>query len=438
MSVERSPSGHLWILGRSTRYLAVVRALGMLAALVLSVVLTRILGPEGFGQYALALIVIQMLSIPLGRGWGTLLMRTTARYEDEDARQQAAEILGIGRFLSAGYATMVILALFGLNWLTRADINLSLILLIGLLLLVNQNTAFRMAILRGVRYPVFAQFPELVMRPVIMVLTILVFAVWFNLPVDWYVALQALFAASVLTLFAGALLQAQVVPSLRARLAHPKIIISRGWGASALVIGTNGFIVLVYEQLDLLLLYVFSTTADLGIYKAAMQIGSYGGFAYALLSYVAAARLSAMWARNDIRKIERLAARYSRLSLVFSVLFLGVLIVLGDLIVQILFGQKFDDASMIAVFLALGHIGFALFGMSSAMLMMSNNEYFVLKGTIALLIVKFVLGMAAVFLFGTIGLALMSAISTLLLNTYLFLVVRRHLGINLSVFGARR
>ena len=276
------------------------------------------------------------------------------------------------------------------------------------------------------------------MRPVIMVLTILVFAVWFNLPVDWYVALQALFAASVLTLFAGALLQAQVVPSLRARLAHPKIIISRGWGASALVIGTNGFIVLVYEQLDLLLLYVFSTTADLGIYKAAMQIGSYGGFAYALLSYVAAARLSAMWARNDIRKIERLAARYSRLSLVFSVLFLGVLIVLGDLIVQILFGQKFDDASMIAVFLALGHIGFALFGMSSAMLMMSNNEYFVLKGTIALLIVKFVLGMAAVFLFGTIGLALMSAISTLLLNTYLFLVVRRHLGINLSVFGARR
>lgn len=432
-----NPAGHLLRLGRSTRALVVVRLLGMLAALVVSVVLARVLGPEGFGAYALALLAVQMLSVPLDRGWGTLLMRTTARHEDENARQEAGAMLGLGRLLSVGYATLVSSILFGLNLLTGAGVSPWLIILIGLLLIVMQNGAFRIAVLRGAGYPVFAQFPEMVMRPAIVALVILMLAVWLDLAVDWHVALQVLFAASIITLIIGRLIQAWVAPFVRARIAHPRQIVSRGWGASALVIGVNGLIILVYEQLDLLLLSVSMTTADVGIYKAAMQVGGYGGFAYALLSYVAAARLSAMWARKDTGGIECLARRYSRMSLAFAVIFSVVLFVLGDFIVAFLFGQDFGDAAMIAVVLALGHIGSALFGMSAGMLMMSNNEVFVLRGTIAMLMVKLVLGAAALHWLGTLGLAAVSAAALLVLNSYLLLVVRRRLGMNLSAFGMR-
>ncbi len=182
---------------------------------------------------------------------------------------------------------------------------------------------------------------------------------------------------------------------------------------------------------------IFETSTDVGIYKASMQVGTYGGFAYSMLAYIAAARLSAMWTRGDSGGIERLARSYARLSLAFTIAFTGALVVLGDVIVVVLFGQEYADAATIAVVLSLGHFGSALFGMSSAMLLMSNNEAFVLRGTIGLLIVKLVLGASAVHWLGTLGLAATSVAAILVLNAYLFLVVRRRLGMNLSAFGAR-
>jgi O-antigen/teichoic acid export membrane protein len=409
----------------------------MLASLVLAVVLARVLGPEGFGAYALVLLALQMLSIPLGRGWGTLLMRTTARLEEEEARRHAGEILGLGRFLSLTWAAVVMAVLLGVHFFGGGGPGLTVILLISPLLTVMQNNAFRMAVLRGAQYPVFAQVPELVLRPVIMAAAVLVLALWFELEIDWQMALQVLLATSVITLALGAAVQARVIPFLWAIRVSPMRIISYGWGMSALIIGINGFILLAFEQLDLILLSVFETSADVGIYKSAMQIGGYGGFAYALLAYVAAARLSAMWGLGDKVGIERLARRYARLSLAFTTTFVTALAVLGDMIVRVLFGQEYADAATIALVLSLGHFGSALFGMSSGILLMSNNEGLVLRGTLALLIVKFILGAAAVHWLGTVALATTSAAAIMLLNFYLFLVVRTRLGMNLSVFGMR-
>lgn len=429
--------GNLLRYGRSTRVLAVVRIMGMLASLAVAVVLARVLGPEGFGAYTLALLTVQLLSVPLDRGWGMLLMRTTARHEDTEARQHAGEILSLGRLLSLAYAALVTAILLVLNLFANMGFELSVILLIALLLIVMQNNAFRVAVLRGAQYPVFAQLPEMVLRPLIVAAVVLMLALWLELDVDWQMALQVLLAASVITLALGSAVQARVIPFLHGWRVRPSRIISHGWGMSAFIIGVNGLVLMAFEQIDLILLSLFHNPADVGIYKAAMQIGGYGGFAYALLAYVAAARLSGMWALGDKVGIERLARRYARLSLAFTATFVTALAVLGDMIVRVLFGQEYADSVMIALVLSLGHFGSALFGMSSGMLLMSNNEALVLRGTFALLIVKLVLGAAAVYWLGTVALATTSAAAIMLLNFYLFLVVRKRLGMNLSAFGMR-
>ena len=425
-------------LGRSTVVLGMIKVLGVVLALILSVVLARSLGPEGLGKYALAMLAIKLLSIPLGRGWGTLLMRATARHEDEAAKIQAEEIFGLSRLLSLAYVSVLLLFAFGAVHFTSIEIHSGIIFLIGLALVVNQNNAFRMAILRGARFPVFAQFPEMILHPIVVVAVVLLLTGWFAERIEWYFAMQAFIGASLTTLLIGVLIQSRVLPEFRRRMVGLRLIVSRGWGTSALVMGLNGFVLLAFEQIDLILFFAFTDAANAGLYKVSMQLAVYGGFVYMLLNYVVAARFSALWQNNDLAEIEYLGRKYSRLSTAFAVVFALALYFFGDMFVVLLFGPDFAGAAAVAMLLALGQIASAMFGMSAALLIMSDNENYVVKGTIVLLFFKTVIGIAAIAWFGAFGMALTSSLSLLALNAYLFIVVRKRLGANVSAFNLVR
>ncbi|MFW6089999.1 MAG: oligosaccharide flippase family protein, partial [Gemmatimonadota bacterium] len=78
-------------------------------SLVVSILLARMLGPEGYGIYAFAYAVIMLLALPAQAGLPTLLVREVARYEADERWGLLAGLLRRSNQL-VGLLTVLIVA----------------------------------------------------------------------------------------------------------------------------------------------------------------------------------------------------------------------------------------------------------------------------------------------------------------------------------------
>lgn len=177
----------------------VLKLLSLPLSLLVTIVLARSLGPSEFGQYAFVIALITMLSIPLAPALMQLVTREIAAlHQSEEDRRIRALLHWANRFVLV-CSVMIIavgggLALWFADW--RVDDRWTLLLpgLVALPLL--GLNAVRTGVLAGLRRVVQAQFPELFVRPLVLLLVagVLVIEGFMN-PLSAVVAY--LFAAAV-------------------------------------------------------------------------------------------------------------------------------------------------------------------------------------------------------------------------------------------------
>jgi O-antigen/teichoic acid export membrane protein len=345
---------------------------GMAQALLLQVVLARLLGHEGYGQFAYVMAWINILVYVAVMGHDMLVMRSVAAFH---AQQEWAQLAGVLRHAAVlvGTLSIAISALgAALAW-TRYEVpdDLTATFLAGfvvlpLLALLRLNAS----VLYGQGRVVLGTAPERLGRDAV-VLALVGMAVLIAAPltppaVMGFVAIGG-GSALVLILYLRRRIAALPVHAPRA------VYMRRKWVASALVLGLTGGSQLLLQRSDVLMIGWLMTAADAGVYVVACNVAELVLFPFLAVSSIVAPTFAAHYARGERSELASFM-RTTTLSTLAGSLIIGIpLFVLAPWILR-MFGPEFVEGAGAARILMVGICLRAVIGPSHLMLTMTGHE----------------------------------------------------------------
>lgn len=408
------------------------RLAGVGLAYIVTILVARWLGAAGFGAYSLAIMAVALLAVPFGRGWSTLVLRSAAARASQVIDSSTARLIRDGRILSLCYIS--ILAAFSALAIGLGLVAWQVAALVLLAVLIKQNSAFRLALLRGKGFVKLNQVPEQIIQPTVLCLALFSFVYFRIFDLSWIIALSCFVAALFFSYVCGLALQAFIFRRSENERSDAASSTTSANLSSALIIGLNGLVTALLLQVDTYILGFFEGEAQVGVYRFAMQLSLIGGFVYSSVNYLAANEVASYWSRHELAELRALSQKYAILSVVASTLFIFALAILGSWFISTTVGQEFSRARDLALVLMIGQAFSASVGVAANLLTMSGNERSYMQATLIALAISVCASVALVPYFGAIGAASANVLGTIALNIVCLRKAILKTGVNTSVF----
>ncbi|MCT4556812.1 MAG: flippase [Pelagimonas sp.] len=396
--------------------------------------LARLLDLENFGQYALVYAIILIVSIPARMGLPQLVIRETSyRLSEENCGAIGAIWRWAGRMvLGISVVATLIVALVALALRGQYDGAMTLLagcLLVPLIALGN----LRSAALRGVGRVVLGQLPEMVLRPALFCVVL----VWMSLfaPAEQLTAAQALLwhaAAAAAAFGLGSVMLWRESKRLGTQNDTP--FGGREMLISALALGATAGISTLNNNIDIVMIRMFLSDADVGIYRPAVTMASLVIFGLQVISTLITPQIAALYRQNERDKLERLVRKSARFSLGCSLIVLFGFGIFGQHLLVWLFGPEFAPAYLPLLILSLAHTINASFGSAVNLLSMSGHERETLQAIVIATLLNIVANAGLVAAMGLNGAAIGTLLSILLYKSLLTRVVHKKLGLKINAF----
>jgi O-antigen/teichoic acid export membrane protein len=396
--------------------------------LVVTIVLTRALGPASYGHYSFAMAVAYTLSLPGQFGLSTLIVREVARY---DQLQQWAYLKGMLNFGIAGAFTLsaaVALVAGLLLFIFRDRVSVELP---GLLFSIPIAALFALALvregaLRGLNAPFQAQFPEKLLQPIIFLGLVATGIAGGTLSVAAALTWQ-LVAASCAFILGSLLLYRRVPLMVRAARAQYN---TRTWIASVIPIALSVGAEAIYVQVNVIFLRFYWTPTDVGLYRIATSLAMQAHFFLVVVNMAVAPLIAKAHVSANRDELQNLARSASRIAILGAIPVVALLILFGRPILALLFGPEYIAAYPALVILAVGQVVMAGAGSVGLILNMTGYERAVAKAFGISLLLNIGLCLLLIPSLGMIGAAISSTAGFAVWNITLVVQIRRRLGIN--------
>lgn len=404
-----------------------------------SFILARILGADGYGAFANAMAWTSLLVIPASFGFGTLLVRQVALYH---STQQWPKMRGILRFSTQlVFVSSVLLGIFMAvigTWLfsmSTENVMRSTMMLAAALIPLFAILQLRQATLRGLDKVLQARIPELVVRP--LVLLILVITIYFTKS-------ELLSAPTVMAFNILAAIGALVLGDIWVRKALPRPVMSthsnlkvREWfgSGSAMLIFSGSQASLM--QMDIVMLGIMRGAAETGQYAIANRITYMLAYITIAADMVLAPTVARLYAKQKYLRLQYLIPRFAWIALIIiTPIGIGVAYY-GDELLS-MFGSGFESVHGALVVLIVGRVVEAAIGSSPLLSTMSGHERItaIIFGCAAL--VNVVLNIILIQYYGAVGAAIASMTSIVGAKLALRNYLKKHIGIDTSILNYRR
>lgn len=398
--------------------------------------LARFLSPEGFGLYGFIMASVAILTVPAAFGMPSLIVRETARSLTENRPIRIWKLWSwasrVGVIASVGAIAI------GIPWaLVNVEAGqLRVWAWGGALLPVLVFSYLRSAAIRGLGHTLLGQIPETLLRPTATVIIVLIYAYFVGPQFDTEFAMIASLCGTFISFVAGLFILLQVAPvrpSNKISSTAPEL--QKSWFFAALTMGLANGVQVLGANTDILFLGVLTTNAEVGLYKIALSGGSLVVFGFQAVNTVMMPQVAAQYHSGDIQALKSAIRYAARLVFIFTLFTVLALLVFGQSLIVILFGSSYAGAYSTLLIIGAGHLASALFGSVVMLLSMTGHERETLIGAIAFAIMNIILNSVLVPIFGPEGAASATAASLIALNFYLWVIVRRKLGVNTLAFG---
>lgn len=392
--------------------------------------LARILGPEQYGVYAFTISVVTLLSVPAGFGFPNVIIRYAANYH---YRRQWEQMKGLFRFTN-GMVMVISLLLMGLVLLftlyehTGLDPDNRKALRLALpLILVLGLESLRASALKGIDQVVLGQLPDFIVRPVLFLM--LIAAGYFLLDVfEARTGLTLYLIAATVSYVFGAWLLLRCLPG-GMRKAKTAMEV-RPWLNSALPLLVLGSVQVIGGQIDVIILGLFRTNHEVGVYSAVFQTSLLVIFGWSAVNSVLAPKIANLFLVQKKKELTRLISAGN-----WSIFLMGlpvalVFLVWGKPLLQFVFGAEFAAGFTALTILMAGRLVNALFGSSSTILKMTGFERIAAVGITAGTLVNVLLNFLLIPPFGIEGAAIASSAGIITWCALLILQVNRKLALH--------
>jgi O-antigen/teichoic acid export membrane protein len=190
----------------------------------------------------------------------------------------------------------------------------------------------------------------------------------------------------------------------------------------------SGMIGKIMGWADTGLLGYYMTDFEVGLYNAALPTAMLIMIPHSAIGSLAVSSFSELKERNE-KSIEKSlqTATYWAFSIVFPTFLL--LLFFSDIVLRLMWGNQYTQASFALSILALGYLIDALMGRIGSFLQSTGYTKYLLYNNIAALIINILLNVLLIPIYGIIGAAIATASSTILTNLMMFAEVWKKEGI---------
>lgn len=419
---------------------AALRGAGLLLGALATILIARLLQPDGFGDYAFVLSLVTLVSVPPTIGLRQVLARETAYAvtRSDTARLQGLWVWAFG--WSFGIAVVLSLSLCGWVILGQGESSLRLPLLAGALVLLALPIPQLFAgVLQGLGRVTASLVPEALVRSVSLLA--LIGVIWGATGQDGpeVVTLVLAFAAAVaLEATVSAILFRRATGFRARQTLAARLDVPRGALAlSALSFGAIASVHMINNNLDVVMLGFLTDERETGLYRAATLLSELVAFGLAVVNFVILPRIAGLHARGDRAALQRLVTVSTRVITATAAVGLAIILLAGTPILSGLFGAEFVAARTALVILAFGQLANALFGPVALVLNMTGHERLTLAGVSVAVVLNAVLNLILIPLYGMEGAAVASAAALILWNIVLAVLLKRRAGYSSTVVGGQ-
>ncbi len=421
--------GHLQEVMKAAFSALVIRTFGTLLGFSVSVVIARLLGAEGSGIYYLALSVAT-IAATIGRvGFDSTLVRFIASHasahEWADVRyiyrvamkivSAASLLISVVLFFSASWAALIVFK----KPFMEVPLQLAALAVMPAALAMVQAES-----LRGLKSIPASQWIKTVFVSLGTLLLV------YPLVKLWGAngAVAAYLGAVGVTVIVSLILWRRVYHCKAGMMIGSKSMLS-----GKVIFQSNGHLFgialmgLAMQQTATILLGVWGSAKDVGVFHVANRIVSLFLFPLMAMISILAPKFAEIYRKGDMKELKNLSQNSSRILTLFVLPVAMLLAIYSELILMI-FGPEFQHGAQVANILLIGVVFNVATGAVAELLIMCGYESIVrsVTGVGALIVVIgcFIL----IPKFGDIGAAISEAAGAVILNTTIAVFVRIKLG----------
>ena len=395
-----------------------------------SVVLTRLLGLEGFGIYSVVIALVTMLTAPAFFGLPTLIGREVAWASSKGEFGLVAGLIRRSHQFIFCVAAVMIIGAYLVQTLSGKS-SAALYWALPLILIMSLAAA-RSAMLRGIGKVLEGQWPEQLLRPALLI----------GLALAW-VALGHVISPTVAVALTGlAALIALAVTVVQWVLAKPKAMNGvvpayrdMAWLKAVIPFALSTGVLIISAQISLVILGVLRGPEEVAVFRVASQTAQLCALGYTAAIMNISPRIAAAFAVNDRSFMQRIARQGALFATAFCVPAAVVLLIGGRPLLSLMFGSTYGVGAAVMSILAVGQILNSAFGCGASLLNMTGHERdctFALGGGMVLQVVaSFVL----IPLWGATGAAIAGVLGVLGSNIALQRMAIARTGIDPAIWS---
>lgn len=393
---------------RRTSTAMIMRVLRTLVSFVFNVILARSLGAEGLGVYVLAYTVTRIAHIVSKLGLHQAMLRFVASNAAQEDWAQVAGVYRMGVLICTAMglvATGVVIALAPFFAQLFDSPTLALPLRIMALTIIPWSLIFvHSHVLQAMERIGDSVFVETIGPPLVNIPTVIILTGAFGV----VGAAVSYVISNILVLLLGYLLWRKATPKMRG---------VKGTFNRKMLLDTSmplfwvDFTVLVLGMTDTLFLGYITTEEQVAIYETAKRVSILASSMLSAISVVAAPKFASMYAKGELDKLGRLARQSAKFATLVSIPYLAVFILAPGFVLGI-FGPEFKDGGVALMILSLGEFVNAVTGSVGYLLIMTGHEKLMRNNALAMGVVKIILQIALIPVFGFVGAALAAFIAS--------------------------
>lgn len=409
----------------------------MAGAFAISVMLSRIIGAEGYGQYAYAFAWVQLLLVPALLGTDRLLVREVAalRYHEEWGmlrgllRRSQQGVLLTSILLGLILALLLHLLEPMSDSIDRPMVTVVWIALplLPLLALTRQ----RQTILLGLDKVTLSQVPESLIQPWLLILLLggaALFAPGFLSPGN-ALLLQAVVA--MVSLVYVVLQSNRFLPG-DVHKADPQYEV-RAWLRSSLSILAVAGIQMINMRVDILMVGSLMGAEPAGVYNVANRGAQLILMVYFAVNAALASTVATLWTQKDIERLQDVVRKATRVTF-FGSLPIAVALIVGGKWFLLIFGEAFVEGYEALVVLSLAEVLMVFFGAVGTVLLMTGHERQAAAGAGVSAVLNISLNLLLIPRYGMLGAAWALFCGQAVSSFVMALLVRLKVGIRPSAF----
>ena len=379
-----------------------------------SIALARWLGAAEFGIYTYTTSWAYLLGVFSTVGLDNLLVREVAVYKSNGDWGLLRGILTWANLVSLGFSLAMVVLGIAIAYGTGMPEDSSLFMafcvaMASLPFMALRN--LRRGAMRGLQQVTLGLIPEMLIAPVVILLSILfTFALSYQ-PVSaaWCVGIYTLVTAATL-LISVSLLRRALPPGVF--LLAP-LYKSRQWLSCALPFMLIEGIYIINARVDVLMLGSLQSVADAGIYVPVNRGAQLINFVLMAISSALAPKIASLYATGKLIKLEATVVKTAKLALLPTLLITAGLITLSSYYLS-LFGTDFIAGKNALSILCIGQFVFTITGLGGLLLNMTGNEKYTAITGGGSAILNTLLNYIFILRWGVVGAAIATSISLLL------------------------